>query len=768
MIGCSGKAVFCSFLASFALACVLTALGPALLYADNGTTYLEDINEDGQVTVTDAVELLVKALRNPLDPRLDIDRNGRLNTGDALRLLINLAHGNLTTVDTEDSCLDIWPHPRLLLSGAELEDMRRRMKTGRKEVFSRFEETVRGYPDRDYTSNKNSLRVYIENTSFAYLMTGDTLYFRKARNYLLAGSPYYAELAKTRDTGNWEVVNWRRTIAFAWDWLYNALSEDDRQRIGEYIYTGGVYSGASSSSSPYNGGGYGWFEPLFYPGMALCCDGINEDWAIQWYQRAGRRIREWRDVHMQVASDDGGVYSGMGYASYQYIRAPIFVYESWRSATGEDLLTGLGYLEHFPVWWVYCERPNGELTKIDDLLSVIGEINPWHFRYVANRYRSPLARWLAETREPSPYIRIGDVLWDTADLDFPAAGPDSTWPLGRHFEGIGWVVMRSGWNEDATHAVFKCGNFYYGHQHADENTFVIFKNGSLAIDAGRYEWESDHRESYNARTIAHNTILVYDPNESFGNYVNDGGQVWPRSMPPTYQDLENTEWDTGDITAFETNDRYTYSCGDATNAYSDHKMKLFLRQFIHLQPDAFLIFDRVEAASADYDKYWLLHTIEEPEIEGRVARIDERKGRLLIRSILPEQATMKKVGGPGKEFYVFGRNYPPAESYYNVEEGEEWGSWRIEVCPEQPAEEHLFLHLLLAGDSTLTSIPETFLEKTEEKITVFFTYRELEYIISFNRVGQAGGWITITGNDGSAVLDQPLTETIQPQSGIGR
>ena len=70
------------------------------------------------------------------------------------------------------------------------------------------------------------------------------------------------------------------------------------------------------------------------------------------------------------------------------------------------------------------------------------------------------------------------------------------------------------------------------HQHLDQNQFTIYYNGYLAIDSGAdyTETESPHYLNYYRRTVAHNTMLVYDPQEKFfwsDNLLpaaNDGGQ----------------------------------------------------------------------------------------------------------------------------------------------------------------------------------------------------------------------------------------------------
>ena len=74
-----------------------------------------------------------------------------------------------------------------------------------------------------------------------------------------------------------------------------------------------------------------------------------------------------------------------------------------------------------------------------------------------------------------------------------------------------------------------------GHCHYDNGHFDIYYKGELAHDSGRYDddWglQVDERIrtseffNYYQRTIAHNTILVYDPDEKFEmGVLNDGGQ----------------------------------------------------------------------------------------------------------------------------------------------------------------------------------------------------------------------------------------------------
>ena len=97
------------------------------------------------------------------------------------------------------------------------------------------------------------------------------------------------------------------------------------------------------------------------------------------------------------------------------------------------------------------------------------------------------------------------------------------------------MVARTGWGEDAVIAEMKINEYnFVNHQHLDAGAFQIYYKGALAIDSGLYsgssgEYGSPHCRNYYWRTIAHNCLLVHDPEEKFGRrgYGNDGGQRLP-------------------------------------------------------------------------------------------------------------------------------------------------------------------------------------------------------------------------------------------------
>jgi hypothetical protein len=120
----------------------------------------------------------------------------------------------------------------------------------------------------------------------------------------------------------------------------------------------------------------------------------------------------------------------------------------------------------------------------------------------------------------------------------------------------------------------------------------------------------------------------------------------------------------------------------------------------------------------------LLHFQERPEVDGaapqagvtefkggRLTTVRRRSqtdlggkpvaydGALYVHTLLPEQRVVSVVGGPGYEYFnsFDGVNYPTSRP--NVAgDARESGNWRIEVAPERPAADDLFLHAIQMAD----------------------------------------------------------------------
>jgi len=228
---------------------------------------------------------------------------------------------------------------------------------------------------------------------------------------------------------------------------------------------------------------------------------------------------------------------------------------------------------------------------------------------------------------------------------------------------------------------------------------------------------SPHHMNYYKRTIAHNSLLIYDPREKFGvsrgsELHNDGGQRFPGGLgdPSALETILSGTYKTGTVLgqSFGPDPRkpeYTYLKGDITAAYSA-KVREVKRSFVFLNlgeksvPAALVVFDRVVAADPAFKKYWLLQSVTEPAVAGSTAVVTLAQhgwtGKLVNTTLLPapDNTRIGTVGGPGKEFWVFDTNYPNATTPPDPETG----GWRVEVSPKQPAAADLFLNAMQVMD----------------------------------------------------------------------
>ncbi|MHC4430697.1 MAG: hypothetical protein ACYTBS_02545, partial [Planctomycetota bacterium] len=216
---------------------------------------------------------------------------------------------------------------------------------------------------------------------------------------------------------------------------------------------------------------------------------------------------------------------------------------------------------------------------------------------------------------------------------------------------------------------------------------------------------------------------------------------------------------------------YVYVAGDATRCYQHggrdglpEKCRLVTRQIVFLIPNHFVVFDRAETTDASYRKDWLIHTAHTPAVSGKIIRADHGEGRLFCRTLLPADATLTSVGGPGKEFWAAGRNWNIVADGLKGESLALMGQWRVEVTPAGPRKSDVFLHVIQVGDRRLEAMDETRLLKTRNTCGVRLTADSGTWEVTFNSTGELGGHVKRSG--GSRSIDSRLATVVQQQTGI--
>ncbi len=405
----------------------------------------------------------------------------------------------------------------------------------------------------------------------------------------------------------------------------------------------------------------------------------------------------------------GSYHESMDYMRISYVPLAMLA-ELQRTTTGVDPARRFGVYSSFGETYLYKLLPDGTPSREgDNEYPLLDTRDTAALGYAVHRFKDPYAAWLL--RESGFAVRewalpVLEFLWNDPDVSprDPGATTAEELPRYRHFRGVDQAVFRNGWGSGSTRIEFDCGPYFAKHQHLDRGHFSIYHRGHLAIDSGAdyTASESPHYLNYYRRTIAHNSMLVFDPAEKFfwsENVVeaaNDGGQRMDSSRfwntVRSLDDWERTRdlWDLGKMNIVDATDKYQYAMGDATRAYSPRKLHCFTRQLLYLpEANVLLIFDRVVSADPAFRKTWLLHSVDKPWIDGESTgaignggeefldaarfRFQEGEGEILVHTLMPLMHTTTRRGGPGHEFWTpgdavgglwgTGRNWPlePAE-----------------------------------------------------------------------------------------------------------
>ena len=591
--------------------------------------------------------------------------------------------------------------------------------------------------------------------SIAYRLSGD-----KDHLALALGIADYLVAA---EGDSWTYPRIAKGLAFGYDWLRDDLTDEQRTRYGEAAIRNAKACYDTWRHSDFNNHLY-----LEY-GLALYGEGVDDDAAEQLALDGVYLLKHhMMPAHEIVTQGDGGWHESMSYHAF-------FTYEfahqieAWQTATGEDLWSAFRGLDGEGAFQVYCTRPyDGSWISVADIggRDSFSEANASYLSLAHRRRGEPLAgRWVEQLRAEAQarraagrrHVRDGSawwlyVLWHDGPRSGGAHVDTAYLPTARLFGGLGYVAMRSDWSREATFAMFYCQPTWYGgHQHADNNSFVIHRNGLLAVDSGVYD-ATRHRGAYYARSIAHNTMTVTDPNEEFGGATwgggragsgsNDGGQIYVGGANLVADVTADGEYVRGEILAYESGDEFTYVVGDATASYAPGKVVEFTRAFLFVRPSTFVVFDRVESADSSHVKRWLLHSAAEPRLndDGSIA-IANDASELVVRTLAPAGRHTHVVGGEGREFEVQGQNYAPTKEY----DPDEAGRWRVEVSPDAPASRDYFLHVLTvdAAESQATVREDT------DTLTALVSDGSGEWAISFAKTGELTATVSRPRPDGS-------------------
>lgn len=622
------------------------------------------------------------------------------------------------------------------------------------------------------TGHPNQIKRYARTTSLAWLLTGDNQYrdaaFRYA-NLILSVDPVTG--------GEYPRGGRVEALGFIYDWLYASLPSAKNITVNNTnVSRDTLYQYVVDSLQ------------LQDPFLCGYSNTITENWScvdannnpiapytsyIATHSQSNNRaaaiavlamIDEYPDLqplqdlleHHQVEgfnkvrawiAIDGGYPLGWAYSSgYTYIGNS----DLWTKATDLNLVQD--WQRQLVNRYIYGLRGNytfpagGDDWNDGAGSSTLAGLALWQ----SNQFNDSHAQWFYNNViEPSPHIsRFSELLYWQPERP---SSPVNELPTSHFARNVGQVIARNHWDyPNATLLEFKSSSYWDAfHHHRDQNRFSLYYKAPLLLDSGYYDtYATNHWYHYYSRTIAHNSITVWDPDENFLGRINDGGQ---RSVgwhyPYTLENISPGGLNALDgVSHYEYNDDYTYVSGNASKAYVSTKLdqdKGFIRDLLFLKNPSWwdhpvvLTFDHVKTTTdkAHLNKRYLLHTAQEPiELDG-IAQgpgihtlsagtdtlvITNQAGKLFAQTVLPKDANISKIGGidntAGRDYRFLVPQQDDANGYVlsgdqvgdphstrlskpNVHD-EDMGTWRIEVMPNQAQQEEFFLHVLSVADNT--------------------------------------------------------------------
>ena len=618
------------------------------------------------------------------------------------------------------------PHPRLFLNNDTIPTLKRLFaKDAADESVAPIRELFWKYADRDdvtdgfvelgepilyragtlhapdgdyYLKNKIDLELMasLEAKALAYLITDDELYAYEA---ILGAKNAMLTLRfwdnKQQDT-YWGAAMLASVVARIYDWCYPILSGTDRLQIIAGVRTKLLwqleFNYPPSNMHAVSGHGTGRQFFIDYLSLAIAFANERPDW---WSFVGGRFYQEYIPV-VNAMYSSGFISQGTWYGTSKWYwhLASIYILNTLgdtkaisdgavRSAytaaahimpnkkfvqTGENRGAQNHYVDGDGNVGIYWLLLSAALTKNPDFLTI------------ARNYSPDLANPDLYMYKLSPAFLA---IFAAASLGIPER-KELTLPtiVYNGYPG-GQTIIRKDWSENSPYVLMKIlDKTMANHEHRDSGMFQIYYKGLLACDSGIYKgvlYGKNHWRYYLQATVAHNAMLVYDAKyrdtlpETERKYYS-GSQVDLRQAN-TIEIWNSGPYDFAKILGHaECDGKFAYISGNNTNAYVAETVDYSKRSMLTVLRDGdvpalFFVYDDVTSKNENAIKKFLLHTVNEPTVEGNRITATNGDGKLTLTSLFGADK-IEKIGGAGKGFWV-GED---AECGYNVtDDVEEFG-----------------------------------------------------------------------------------------------
>jgi hypothetical protein len=443
--------------------------------------------------------------------------------------------------------------------------------------------------------------------------------------YRLEKKPQYLEravreLRAAADFKDWnpshflDTAEMTHAFAIGYDWLYPALSDEERTWIRAALIEKGLNPGlaAYETQAPWVTSHMNWNQ-VCNGGIAIGALAIaNEE--PEKSRVLVRNAIESLPRALAAYAPDGGWAEGPGYWHYGTSYAAYFL-AALESALGTDFgLSAARGFDHAGRFRIYCSGPSGKTFNYADAHDRV-EAAPEMF-WLARRFMEPVYAWQEEQiLEAGGTPDALDLIWFQPGGRSPK---QEGWPLDTVFHGVQVAFLRSAW--DDPNAIFvgvKGGDNKANHSHLDLGSFVLDGGGvRWALDPGPDDYNlpgyfgRQRWSYYRMRTESHNTVVIDNENQD------------PRAEASITSHLFSPDLSWVEL--------------DLTHAYTRH-LKEFHRKIGIVQGQQVFIEDALES-DQPVEALWGMLTDAEVALDGQNAELQKNGWTLSAEIVSPRHA----------------------------------------------------------------------------------------------------------------------------------
>lgn len=443
----------------------------------------------------------------------------------------------------------------------------------------------RGFTDYPFwTALSRAVEQRMTTLALAYSLTGERRYAQQAKEYLLALAGWDKWHEYDKATNNLSLPHFTIGAAVTYDEIEHLLSDEERAQVRAAILDLGLRPMSY------------WFgrrldhniTVLMNVGMVVGYLAIGDE--LPYLDKYF--VTPLADLRWYLAQrEEGTTTEGLLYTSYA-MNYLLTVAAQIRRATGNDELLQSPFIAStLPELFLYFRGSQGGLANLSDARHEDGSASI--MAHLVSEHAHPIAAWLIHR-----YHRDNRNMLLYLTRDVAVASPtDLGLPPSKVFAPMGWAALRSGWGDDDTLLAFTASASAVGHNHFDQNHFILNVGGEwLLTDPGYQNYSPGAENFFTNATLGHNALLV----NGQGQEVKGQARIVDAFLAPGFAAV----------------------AGDATGGYAG-RLQRWVRTVVFVKPWYLLLVDEIVPNESGDALELLFHTCAAMTRAGRPLAVGE-------------------------------------------------------------------------------------------------------------------------------------------------